>query len=54
MFGGSRFPRVANMEPAVELLCERGYIAEVITLQQGAGRPPKVYEVNRTLTKNWN
>jgi putative DNA primase/helicase len=46
------FPRVQNIEPCLDVLEERGYIAAV--KQQTGGRPTILYNVNPKLTGGWS
>lgn len=50
----SRFSRVANLDLPLDVLCEHGHIAEIIsTPGKLGGRPSRAFEVNRTISANW-
>lgn len=42
----SRFKTVKTMEPAVVLLCEHGYLKEIVKQPKGGHRPSIIYYVN--------
>ena len=54
---GADFPRAKDMEPAFEVLVERAYIAPKgpsrVPATARAGRPPRIYRVNPSLTADW-
>jgi hypothetical protein len=47
------FHRMAELEPAFSVLCERGYLSERDDLRTGAGRRSRPFVVNPTLTAGW-
>ena len=47
------FPKMADLNPALEVLCERGYLLPAEDGQSRPGRPSRLYTVNPTLTKEW-
>ena len=48
----SRFPRAADLKPALEVLVERHHIRPVEPILR-PGRPPREYEVHPELVKEW-
>lgn len=47
------FPRMADLNPAISLLCERGYLLPEDDSKSGAGRKKRRFNVNSVLTKGW-
>jgi hypothetical protein len=47
------FPRMADLDPALSLLGERGYLLPEDDPKQGAGRKSRRFNVNPVLTKGW-
>jgi hypothetical protein len=47
------FPRAANLEPAIDVLVERAYIAPKNNMSATAGRPVRTFQVNPSLAKTW-
>jgi putative DNA primase/helicase len=47
------FHRMANLDQAFAVLCERGYLMQGDLLRNGPGRPSRPYTVHPTLTKGW-
>ncbi|MDY0040023.1 MAG: YfjI family protein, partial [Desulforhabdus sp.] len=47
------FQKVAELEPGLSLLVERSYLRDVPLAQTGAGRKKELYEVNPSLTEQW-
>jgi hypothetical protein len=46
------FKRMANLEPAFTVLCERGYLME-LPQEKKVGRPSRQFIVNPILTEGW-
>ena len=46
------FPRIADLEPPIEVLVERSFIASMESPTR-AGRPTRFYEVNPRLGAGW-
>jgi len=47
------FHRMAELEPAFSVLCERGYLIPQEDQRPGPGRPSRPFIVNPALTKEW-
>ncbi len=47
------FPRMADLNPVISLLCERGYLLAEDDSKQGPGRKSRRFNVNPVLTKGW-
>ncbi len=48
------FQRAKDLEPAFEVLTERFYIAARPIGDGKPGRPPRIYDVNSSLTEQWS
>jgi len=48
------FHRMNQLNPAIDVLTERGFIRSVHDVAEGPGRPSRVYEVNPSIVKAWS
>jgi hypothetical protein len=47
------FPKMADLDPALTVLVERGYLIASDEVRTGPGRPRRPFTVNPSLTKEW-
>lgn len=48
------FHRMNRLEPALDVLVERGYLRRVRDTERGQGRPRRMYQVNPSIVERWS